>query len=158
MKLKLIVPIISLFLLFNCSVNNDDGLDAQPQEIQIFQWHLINVTGGIAVVDIDFELDTIIWVFSVDFAGNGSLQVENNNTDDTLEDAFETGTYSVSIPASSTNQEESFLFVNGDEFGHVLTPTSEDLIINQNIRSNGETGSDGFIYTFKREVITQTTN
>lgn len=151
MKVKLLIPILSLFLLFNCSVNNDNSADMQEvQEVQIYQWHLTNVSGGIEGVDIDFEMDTVIWVFSVDFVGSGTLQVENNNTASDLEDGLDTGVYSVSIPVYDG---QSILFVNGDEFAGVLTPTEEDLVINQNIKSNG-TGSDGFIYTFKREVVT----
>ncbi len=152
MKVKFLVPIIALFLLFNCSVNDDNNTDQQePQEIQIYQWHLTNVSGGIEGVDLDFEMDTVIWVFTVDFVGSGTLQVQNNNTDTTLEDGLETGIFSVSIPVYDS---QSILFIDGDEFGGVLTPTEEDLVINQNITSNGA-GSDGFIYTFKRKIITQ---
>lgn len=154
MKLKFITPILSLFLLFNCGVNGDDGFETQePREVQIYQWHLTNVSGGVAGVDIDFEMETVIWVFSVDFVGSGTLQVENNNTDNTLEDGLDTGVYSVSIPVYDG---QSILFINGDEYAGVQTPTEEDLIINENINSNGSTGSDGFIYTFKRKIITQT--
>ncbi len=150
MKIKFLIPIISLLLVFSCSTNDDNNLlDLEPQEVQIYQWHLTNVSGGVAGIDIDFEMDTVIWVFNVDFVGSGSLQVQNNNTDNSLEDGLDTGTYSVSIPVYDT---QSILFVDGDEFAGVVTPTEEDLVINQNITSNG-TGTDGFIYTFKREIV-----
>ncbi|GAL69048.1 hypothetical protein [Jejuia pallidilutea] len=154
MKFKFLIPIVALFFLTSCNVNNDDDLDAlnQQQELQIYQWHLTNVSGGVDGIDIDFEADTIIWVFSVDFVGNGNLEVENNNTDDTLEDGLDTGTYPVSIPVYDN---QSILFVDGNEFAGVVTPTEQDLIMNQNIKSTGETSSDGFIYTFKRKIVVE---
>ncbi|TBN04669.1 hypothetical protein EYD45_05245 [Hyunsoonleella flava] len=155
MKFKFIAPIISLFFILGCSVNDDTPEIQDQQEAQVFQWHLTNVSGGIAGVDIDFETDTIIWVFSVDFVGNGVLNVQNQNSDSSKEDGLDTGVYSISIPVYDS---QSILFINGDEYAGLLTPTEEDLIINQNITSSGATGSDGFIYTFKRKVVTETTD
>lgn len=151
MKIKFLIPITFLFLCFGCSVDsNDNTQDFKQETAQVFQWHLINVSGGLVGVDIDYDMDTIIWVFDVDSVGSGSIEIQNNNTDDTLEDAFDTGVYSVSIPVYDT---QSILFVNGDEFAGVLTPTDDDLVLNTNITSRGNIGSDGFVYTFKRKVI-----
>jgi len=152
MKFKFLIPVLALFFVYSCSVNDDNssGPSDGQQDVQIFQWHLTNVSGGVAGVDIDFEADTVIWIFNIDFVGSGNLQVENNNTDDTIEDGLNTGTHPVSIPVYDN---QSILFVDGNEFGAVVTPTDQDLVINQNIKSTGETGSDGFIYTFKRKII-----
>ncbi|MEW4924099.1 hypothetical protein [Algibacter sp. 2305UL17-15] len=156
MKLKIFLPAIFLLLCTSCSLNNsDDPASESQREIEIYQWHLTNVSGGIAGVDIDFDMDIIIYVFSVDSNGNGTLSVQNNNDDNTLEDGLDTGVYAISIPAYDTN---SILFVDGTEYGAIVTPnieSGEDLIIDQNITSTG-TLSDGFKYTFKRKIITQT--
>lgn len=156
MKLKYLASFLSLFFLLSCSIDNDDNnLDLQEQqEIEIFQWHLTNVSGGIEGIDIDFENDTVIWVFSVDFAGSGSLQVENNNADNSIEDGLDSGVYSISIPVYNG---QSILFIEGNEYSGLHTPSDEDLILNTNITSNGKIGSDGFIYTFKRKIIKETT-
>ncbi|GGD27992.1 hypothetical protein [Hyunsoonleella pacifica] len=156
MKFKFLIPIISLFFLLSCSIGNDDSLDFQAvQNEEIFQWHLTNVSGGIAGIDIDFKMDTIVWVFNVDLVGSGELQVQNNNTDISLEDGLDTGTYPISIPVYDT---QSILFIDGNEYAGLLTPSENDLIISQNIKSDGNTISDGFVYTFKRKVITESDN
>ncbi|SEQ17479.1 hypothetical protein SAMN05421824_1353 [Hyunsoonleella jejuensis] len=156
MKIKFLMPLVVLFLGYSCSINDNNSSDNQePTEIQIYQWHLTNVSGGVAGIDIDFETDTVIWVFSLDAVGSGSLQVQNNNIDNSLEDGLETGVYSVSIPVYDS---QSILFINGDEFAGLITPTEEDLTLNQNITSSGAVVSDGFIYKFARKVIIETTN
>ncbi|WP_203258579.1 hypothetical protein [Hyunsoonleella ulvae] len=153
MKFKFLAPILFLSLIFSCSVDNaDPEVDTlEAQSVEIFQWHLTNVSGGIAGVDVNFEVDTIVWVFNVDFVGNGTLKVLNNNTDTSLEDGLDTGTYSISIPVYGT---QSIIFIDGEEYAGLLTPTEEDLIINQNIKSDGAAATDGFIYTFKRRIVT----
>ena len=149
MKYISIIVLSCFFFLTSCSVDNNNVTDDLPKEIEVYQWHLLNVSGGFAGVDIDYAMETIIWVFNVDFNNNGSIQVQNNNTDDTLEDGLNSGTYAISIPAQNN---KSYLFIEFNEFGEVLTTTNEDLIIDQNSMSSG-TGADGFIYTFKRKIV-----
>jgi hypothetical protein len=152
MKLKFYIVLAITFLTFSCSVDNNDGLEMdEARVVQIFQWHLVNVSGGFQGVDLDFEMDTVVWIFNIDAAGSGTLIIDNNNTDTDAEDGLDTGSYSVSIPVYDT---QSILLVDGNEFGGLLTPTEDDLIVNQNITSEG-TGNDGFVYTFKRKIITQ---
>ena len=139
-------------LLSNCSTNNNDDIvdtEEESNEVVIYQWHLTNVSGGIGNVDTDFEMDTVVWIINVDIIGNGTLKVENNNSDATIEDGLDTGSYSISIP-NVNNQ--NILYINGDEFAGVLTPSKEDLIINQNITTDGPRNG-GFIYTFKRKIV-----
>jgi hypothetical protein len=149
MKYISIIVLSCFFFLTSCSVDNNNVTDDLPKEIEVYQWHLLNVSVGFAGVDIDYAMETIIWVFNVDFNNNGSIQVQNNNTDDTLEDGLNSGTYAISIPAQNN---KSYLFIESNEFGEVLTTTNEDLIIDQNSMSSG-TGADGFIYTFKRKIV-----
>lgn len=149
MKIKSIIPFICLFILSSCSLNTNNDLNEDPKQTKIFQWHLTHVSGGIAGVDVDYELETIIWVFNVDLNGNGTLKVENHNTEDTLQDGLDSGTYKISM---NVDDVKTYLFLETNEFGEIITPTEHDLIINQNNMIDGS-GADGFIYTFKRKVI-----
>lgn len=144
MKNKFLI-IISLMTIFtNCSLN--DTNDNDPIIIKTL-WNLTNVSGGIAGVNNDFDLGTIIWTFSAD---NSTLTVINNNTDDTIEDGLDSGTYPYTIETIGDN---SFLTLADNEYGK-LTVSETELVIDQNITSTG-TGADGFIFTFKRITLVE---
>jgi hypothetical protein len=134
-----------LFLLTSCSINDNNNNDLQP--IVLSFWHLTNTTGGISGVDDSFELDTVVWFFD---EINGSLTVSNNNTEETKEDALESGTYTFSIVPEG---DKNFIIIDGIELGEI-TVNEPNFVINENITSDGET-SDGFIYTFQRVTQTQ---
>ena len=154
MRNTVLILISCFFLIYSCSINDNNLPEESNQQREVYQWHLINVSGGLAGVDIDYDLETIIWVFNVGFSGNGGLIVENDNTDSSLEDGINTGSYNISMQVIENG---TYLFIEGEEFGKVSTPTSVDLIIDQNSLSTG-TGADGYIYTFKRKVILVDTN
>ncbi|MFB9057001.1 hypothetical protein ACFFU9_09640 [Mariniflexile ostreae] len=149
MKRNYSVLFMCMFILSSCSLNNNDDLQLAPLEKQTFQWHLTNTKGGIAGVDTDYEMGTIIWVFNVNENGDGTLIVQNNNTDETLQDGLDTGSYNISMPVKNS---KSYLFLETHEFGEIITPTQSELIIDQNKMINAS-GADGFIYTFKRTII-----
>lgn len=156
MKIKFSFLLLTLLFATSCSVDNDDDSELRDAALtDILEWHLTSVSGGFAGVDIEYKADTVIWIFSVlDDNGNGTLNVKNNNTDDSLEDGLDSGDYSVYI-AEYNNQ--PILYVNGEEYAGFSHPTPEKdvLVINKNINSTGATGSDGFIYTFKKRVVEQ---
>ncbi|WNH07570.1 hypothetical protein [Thalassobellus suaedae] len=141
MKNYILIAFFTLITFTNCSIDGNETSEV----ITKTYWHLRNVSGGIAGVDNNFNLDEIIWSFN-ELTGN--LTVTNNNTDDTVEDALESGNYSFSVTTDNTNK---YLIINDNEYGGLLFSETE-LIIDQNITSSGS-GADGFIYTFQRVLV-----
>lgn len=143
MKKSIILVFSCVFILTSCSVNNSDPLP--PQKVK-YLWHLINVTGGIAGVDNQFTVDTVIWSFD---DATQTLAVENKNTDDSLEDGLDSGSYTYSVLDQGG---KTYLTVDGSEWGS-FEILQNKLTINQNVKSTGN-GADDFIYTFQVEAIT----
>lgn len=110
-------------------------------------WHLTNVSAGVAGVDNDFNLNDIVWSFD---NTTNKLTINNTNTDDTIEDGFDSGVYNFSV---TTVGSDEFLVIDSNEFGNVVA-TQTQLTIDQNITTIG-TGADGFIYTFTRVTIVE---
>jgi hypothetical protein len=61
------------------------------------QWKLINVSGSFTGASSDFEPGLITWDFN---PTTQTVTVVNNNTDDSLNDIFETGVYNYSVVAN----------------------------------------------------------
>jgi hypothetical protein len=101
----------------------------------------------VAGVDNDFDVNDIVWHFN---NTTNKLTVNNTNTDDTIEDGFDSGVYDFSV---TTVGSDEFLIIDSNEFGNVEA-TQTQLIIDQNITTSG-TGADGFVYTFTRETIVE---
>lgn len=144
MKYYLIIACISFLTLTNCSL--DSVNNTAPQVTKVL-WHLKNVSGGIAGVDNDFPANKIIWEFKSE---NLTLIVSNGNTDDSIEDGLDTGTYSYSVKKVDNVE---YLTINSNEVGSA-TFTNNDtvLTINQNETSTGPV-ADGYIFTFDKSVI-----
>lgn len=141
MKKYFLTTLSSLLLLMGCSINNNNI--PNPQTI-IIHWNLVKTTGGVAGVNHEFPLETIIWDFNkVDL----KLTIVNNNTDDTKEDALDAGTY---IYSESQINGKTYLNISGVEFGG-FTLSSDQLIIDQNDQSQGS-GTDGYVYTFEKSI------
>ncbi|WP_303319083.1 hypothetical protein Q4Q34_00155 [Flavivirga abyssicola] len=143
MKKYFATIIFSLLLLTACSVKNDINIP-EPQTV-IAHWNLVRTTGGLAGVDDSFPLETVVWTFNeVDF----EIEIENNNTDDTKQDALDSGTYAYSVTEANG---DTFLSIDGVEFGSFTISSAAVLTIDQNNLSDGS-GADGFIYTFERTL------
>lgn len=136
MKLKIFRSLIFIFIMTSCSINNEDAI---PQASRS-EWHLRNVSGGLAGVNNDFDFNQVIWMFNEPLS---SLTVLNNNTN-AIEDGLDSGTYAYSILDDVNN---TFLIIDDHEFGG-LTISNNILTIDQNLISTGS-GADGFIYTFQ---------
>jgi hypothetical protein len=108
-------------------------------------WNLVNVSGGVSGVDIDYNVGDIVWLFD---EVNTKLTVTNTNTDDTLEDGLDSGTYPYSV---INNSHDLFLSIDGTEFGS-FTVSGNQLVIDQNITTSG-TGADGYVYTFQKTTV-----
>lgn len=142
MKRHLFLAFLGLLFFTNCSVDNDSN---DTPKVYVTYWHLTNVSGGFAGVDTNFSMDKVVWHFN---DATGKLTIKNTNTDETLEDGFHTGSYPFSV---SEFGGDKFLNINSNEFGG-FTLTQTHLVIDQNKLSNGS-GTDGFIYTFKRVTV-----
>lgn len=142
MKKNILIALSCFFVLSNCSTNNEES--TTPDEVA-FLWHLVGVTGGIAGIDEQFDVNTIVWNFD---DVNQTLVIDNKNTDDSLEDSLDSGTYAFSVLSEGSL---TYLLVDGTEIGS-FEINSNSLTIDQNFTSSG-TVTDGFIYTFTRETI-----
>jgi len=124
----------SFYITTSCTNNgNNDG--------QTETWNLINISGGIAGVNNDFQQGAIIWILNPQ---SSTLAIENNNTDNNY-DGFDSGIYSYNIQNING---EIFIIIEVIEFGGI-TQLPNELIIDQNITSNGN-GADGFILRFEK--------
>ncbi|NMH86429.1 LptM family lipoprotein [Flavivirga algicola] len=139
---KFFLAMLSIITLTGCSIKSDTQLP-DPQTV-IIHWNLTKITGGVAGVNEEFTLNTIVWTFGV---SDLKLTVENNNTDDTKQDGLDSGTYDYSITETSG---KSFLNIGSNEFGR-FTVTNNTLVIDQNELSQGS-GTDGFVYTFQKTI------
>ena len=142
MKIKLLIVLCCAFVFTNCSLSNDSET---PQNYKK-SWHLINVSGGFAGVNENFELETIIWSFDEPTA---KLTVVNNNSDDTIQDGLASGAYDYSIDIAEDGK--SYITIDANELG-LLTVNQTGMFIDENMMSTG-TGADGFIYSFQVELV-----
>jgi hypothetical protein len=143
MKKYLLIAFLSFFMLTNCSV---DGNNGDSQTVRVL-WNLETVTGGVSGVNHTFSPNVVFWEFYVD---NNALVVGNLNTNSALEDGLDTGVYSFQINKVGNI---SYLSIDSSEIGSI-TVTETSLTINQNEKSAGN-GTDGYIYTFKKSIITE---
>lgn len=145
--LYLFFTVVTSALILGCTTNENNEL---PTQIEVPQYHLKTVTGGIAGVNHNFDLDEIIWVFSPGSPNGPSLSVRNDN-DNGLEDGLDTGTYLYSL--IKVGETKEYLFVDGIEFGEVHSPDDSTLVIDRTSLSS-TTVPDAYIYTFELRVIT----
>ncbi|MDH7445645.1 hypothetical protein [Aquimarina sp. 2201CG14-23] len=125
-----------LFLsIILCSCSNDDNNNNRSTMLE-GTWNLVNVTGGFAGINQDFERETIVWNFN---ESNNTVVVTNNSTITGVYDGFPTGTYSYSIVAPADTDE---LVVNEINLG-TFTITSSSFTVSQQFR-------DGFQVQFER--------
>ena len=101
-------------------------------------WSLINVSGGFAGVDDDFEKGKIVWKFN---AADGSLTITNNDASSAIYNGLPSGTYTYSI---IKEKDQYYLLLNDKEIGGVDVAKSQ-LMIDQNITTSGS-GADGFLF------------
>ena len=139
MKSKILVLLVVGFCGVISSCNNDDSIQAT---IINGTWNLKNISGGLAGINDDYNQGIIKWIFDSQAL---TLTVENNNSQNTIYDGFESGIYSYSILESGGN---SYLIVEDIEFGGFAI-TENNLVIDQNKTTAGS-GADGFIIELER--------
>ncbi|MCM4162119.1 MULTISPECIES: hypothetical protein [unclassified Arenibacter] len=139
MKVYAIIPLLGLiFALNGCSTDgtaeNSDKLNGT--------WSLINVSGGFAGVDEDFEKGRIIWKFD---AGEGTLAVSNNYGSNDNYYGLPIGTYTYSLLEV---EGQYYLQLNDKEVGEVVVARSK-FLLDQNSTTSGS-GADGFLLVLVR--------
>ncbi len=132
--------LLTLCVLIFTNCTNDDTLP--PIETLHGTWHLININGGFAGIDDDYNPGTIIWTFNSESL---TIDVDNNSSQENIYSGFESGTYLYSIVENNSND---YILINEEEFGNYIISVNE-LIIDQNEIQDG-VGADGFILQFER--------
>ncbi|HMB63682.1 MAG TPA: hypothetical protein VKN36_11455 [Eudoraea sp.] len=139
MKRKYAIVLTNLvFIIAGCSKNTDTSGIVPLNG----RWNLVNVSGGFAGINEDFEEGTIVWNFE---AATGTLTIENNNTSDALYDGLPSGSYQYSI---LTDDKNLFLYIDNRESGAIFTSLGE-IVLDQNVLSNGN-GADLFVLTLRK--------
>ena len=134
---KITTLMFMFFVVFSCTNNDENNLPEEPSQEFDGSWTLINIRGGILGINDDYPPNVIIWEFDSE---NSLLTIQNDYIVDTYYSGLESGIYNFSI--QDVNQ-ESFLFIEGHEFGHIEVINNE-LTINQNHATLGVI-NDGFI-------------
>ena len=128
---------ILVLMLLTLSCNSDDSqqnIEPTPNS----PWSLVNVSGGLAGVDDDFEIGLITWDFN---PNNSELTVTNNNTANVVYDGFPTGAYDYEV-ITQTNGDMSVII---NSFSYNITSLSAtQLILDEGVLA------DGFLLTFSR--------
>ena len=129
---KVFLILICGMLLISCSTNNNLSIEQK--------FYLVNVSGGFAGVNENFDKGQIIWTFNEQ---NSTLNIEKNTNESFS--GLDEGIYSYSID-NINNQ--LFLHIDENELGGVST-YENGMIIDENMRSTGS-GADGFIMTLEK--------
>lgn len=137
MKSKLYILILAL-ITFGC--NSDDDAQQDTNATLNGSWSLINVSGGFAGVDDDFEIGLITWDFD---NSNLKLTVTNNNTEEVIYDGLSSGDYDFQV--LTTTGEVGYLVIHNHGIDHAITTlTTSQLILDEGV------AADGFLLTFSR--------
>ncbi|WP_431133263.1 hypothetical protein [Psychroserpens mesophilus] len=130
---------IYIFLLvvftFSCN-NNDDHCSSHSDPTLYGTWSLINVSGGFAGVNQDFEAGIITWTFDNQ---SQELTIINTNTEAVF-DGYPSGVYDFQV----LTPEDGFITIVLDDSVEldIDTLTNHQLILDEGI------AFDGFSYTF----------
>ena len=125
-------------LLTGCA-DTDTPVEDEPLK---GTWYLLNISGGFAGMDQDFEKGSIIWEFDLE---QQSLRVINNAFSNALYTGLDTASYRYSVHVENGS---SYLRVNDVEFGGVTFFDSK-MVVDQNLGSQGN-GADGFVFVMER--------
>nr|WP_321229543.1 hypothetical protein [uncultured Psychroserpens sp.] len=135
MKKYIYVLLVTFFVL---SCNNDDDRSSNNEPTLNGSWSVINVIGGLAGIDDNYEEDVIVWNFDEQ---TQELTVTNNNVELVIYDGLASGIYSYEVLIEDEN---TSLIIDGIIYDlSILTETS--LVLDE-----GAFTSDGFQLTFSR--------
>lgn len=129
---KLILLLICLALLTACK--NDDTISTNDT------WNLVNISGGFAGIDKNFNAGEIIWTFNEQ---NSTLIIEKNTQE--LFIGIDEGTYSYAIEDINGT---TYLNLDNLERGS-FTISQNQLIIDENKSSTGS-GADRYVFKLEK--------
>lgn len=136
MSMKSYMSILFLLLItYNCDLSDDSQQNTNPTLHGT--WSLVNVSGGLAGVDDDFESGIITWDFKTE---TSEIIVTNSNTSEVIHSGYPSGTYSYEV--ISTENDITVAIENTSLKLEILT--NFQLILDEGL------ASDGFQYTFNR--------
>ena len=128
-------------MLAGCA-DTDTPIEDDPMQ---GTWNLLNISGGFAGVDQDFEKGSIVWEFDPE---QQSLTVINNAPSDALYTGLDTASYRYSVLVINGS---SYLRINDVEFGGLAFFNSK-MVVDQNLGSQGN-GADGFVLVLERRSM-----
>lgn len=135
MKTKILLLCLMLTLT-SCS-SDDNPIQINDPENLDGSWTIVNIFGGLAGIDDDYEPGQIIWSFDEE---NETLTVDNSVEDeDVITSGLPSGTYDYYI---ETEEGTNYLFVDDYNFAH-FSISADTLLIDQGV------ASDGFLFTLK---------
>lgn len=133
--LKLLPVLFALAFFTGC--NDDD--DSNAETTLSGGWKLTRIQGGFAGVDETFAPGVITWTFNND----QTVTIVNNNTDETAEDLFDSGTYEFqALSTGEPGECDAYMSIDGTNLG-CMELTSTILKLSQQ-------STDGFDVTLKR--------
>lgn len=98
------------------------------------EWSLVKLDGGLMGTDASFDQGLITWVFD-----ENEIEVVNSNQDQSMEDAFDSGTYSLEL---STQNNKTSIVVDGQNLGFLTIVSADEFWVDAR-------PYDGFRLVFK---------
>ena len=129
---------VFILALLSVSCNNNDDSMQNPDTTLDGSWSLVNVSGGFAGVNDDFEVGIITWDFNQD---NLELTVTNTNTANVIFDGLPSGAYNYVF--LTTTGEDVSLVINSISYD-LTTLSSSELVLDEGV------AADGFLLTYSR--------
>ena len=124
-------------MLLTLSCKSDDDADQNLNPTLIGSWSLVNVSGGFAGVDDDFNDGVILW----NFTNNPSeITITNTNTTEVVHSGYPSGAYSYEI---ETTPNDTIVVIENTDL-RIISLTTNQLILDEGVVS------DGFQYTFNK--------
>ena len=138
MKNFILLGLLALLPIGSCSDN--DNTNYVPNDTIINEWTVLKSSGTIAGITHEFPNGTILWKFQE----NNTVTIVNNNTNNNLQSAFPSSTYSysVSINSATANCDKKIIIDGNNEF-QCLVINDMQLDIEQGV-------ADGINYHFER--------
>ncbi|WP_178986291.1 hypothetical protein [Winogradskyella helgolandensis] len=124
-----------MFLTLSC--NGDDDAQQDPEPTLNATWSLVNVSGGFAGVNDDFESGLITWNFNT---VPSQITITNTNTTEVIHSGYPSGTYNYEVIITAN---DSTLVIEDRDL-RIISLTTNQLILDEGMVS------DGFLYTLNR--------
>ena len=126
------IPVILCFTLVFINCKSDDDSQENSATLQ-GKWSLVNVSGGLAGVDDNFDTGMIVWSFDQE---TFTLTVTNTNTETVVYDGLPTGTYDYKV--LTTDGVTSSLVIDDYDFSMIIdTLTRTTLLLDDGIVVDG---------------------